>query len=317
MSLTAFGSIHRGLVNLRANWELIPVQLLQILLAVVLLLVGFLPPLAVLGFGSVNLVETPTEDLSALMDAAAGLLARGREAWVLLLAALVLSMAIWMMAMLVHCFFQGGIYGVLMAGDRQAPPGSPRGWPLFRTYSVRDLRGWGARYLWRYFWLLNLFLVIGTLWLVLPVVIILLAMWSEAHWGTGASLGIGCGGAVLFAFGTFVFAFWMSLAQADLAREESSVRRATRQGLLVLSRRLGAVILLAIAGILVSITFSVVFMVLSFLGQLGLGSSFAVQIGWMMAVNLTELLVSCVVGVAFIATLIALVRSEAPTEATP
>ena len=39
-----------------------------------------------------------------------------------------------MMAMLVHCYFQGGIYGVLMAGDRQAPAGKPRGSLWFRTF---------------------------------------------------------------------------------------------------------------------------------------------------------------------------------------
>jgi len=314
MTLSAVDTIRRGLVNLRANWELIFVQFLQILIGAILVLVGFLPPLAVLGFASLDVLESTPEDWTALMDSAAGLVTRGREAWVLLLASIVLSSAIWMMAMLVHCYFQGGIYGVLMAGDRQAPAGKPRGSLWFRTFSVRDLRGWGARYLWRFFWLLNLFLAILTVWLVVPVMLVLLAMWAEAQWGPTASVGVGCGGLLLLVFSAFVLGFWFSLAQADLARQESSVLQATRQGLLVLSRRLGAVILVAVAGTILSLTVGVVFFVVSFLGQLGLGSSFAVQIGWQLVLNLVQWFISCVVGVAFIAVLIALVRSEAPQE---
>ena len=314
MTLSAVDTFHRGLVNLRANWELVLVQFVQILIGAILVLVGFLPPLAVLGFASLDMFESTPEDWTALMDSAAGLVTRGREAWILLLASVVLSSAIWLMAMLVHCYFQGGIYGVLMAGDRQAPAGKPHGSLWFRTFSVRDLRGWGARYLWRYFWLLNLFLLIMTVWLVVPVILVLLVMWAEAQWGPSASVGIGCGGMLLLGFSLFVLAFWLGLAQADLAREESSVLQATRQGLLVLSRRLGAVILVAVAGTIVSLAVGVVFLVVSFLGQLGLGSSFAVQIGWRLALNLAQWFISCVVGVAFIAVLIALVRSEAPQQ---
>ena len=40
MKLSAFSCISRGLVNLRANWELIPVQLLQGFLVGLLILVG-------------------------------------------------------------------------------------------------------------------------------------------------------------------------------------------------------------------------------------------------------------------------------------
>lgn len=305
--------MHRGLVNLRANWELILVQFLQILIDTILVLAGLVPPLAVLGFANLELLDSSGEDWAALMDSAAGLVSRGREAWVLLLASVVLSAAIWLMAMLVHCYFQGGIYGVLMAGDRQAPAGKPRGgWTWFRTFSVGNLRGWGARYLWRYFWLLNLFLVITTVWLILPTVLVLSAMWGEARWGSTAALGIGCGGLLLLAFSLFVLAFWFSLAQADLAREESSVRQATRQGLLVLSRRLGAVILLAIAGAIVSLTISMAVFAATFLGQLGLGSGFAAHLVWQLTLNLVQWVFSCVIGVAFVAMLIALVRSEAP-----
>jgi hypothetical protein len=76
------------------------------------------------------------------------------------------------------------------------------------------------------------------------------------------------------------------------------------------------VILVAVLGMLATLSLSAVFMVFSFLGQAGMGSSFALQAGWQLVVHGTELLFSCLVGVAFIAVLIALARSEAPVEAT-
>ncbi len=314
MTLSAADTIQRGLVNLRANWELVFVQFLQILIATILMLVGFLPPLAVLGFTDLEWIESSPEEWSGLFDSLATMVSRGTDAWLLLLASLLLSGVIWLIAMLTYCYFQAGIYGVLMAGDRQAPVGKPRGWKWFRTFSVRDLRGWGARYLWRYFWLGQLFLLLGTFWLLVPLVIFMMGIWGESQWGPGAAFGIGCGGILLGGFSLFVLAFWFSLAQADLAREESSVRRATKQGLLVLSRRLGAVILVAILGFVVSFTLSISVMILGFFGQMGLGSGFATQLTWSLFFNGAQWLVSCLVGVSFIAILVALARSEAPSE---
>lgn len=316
MALSAFDSIHRGLVNLRANWELVLVQFLQILIGSVLILAGFVPPLAVLGFAELDVISTSGKDWVALMDSAVGLVTRGREAWILLLASILLSAAIWTMALLIYCFFQGGIYGVLMAGDRQAPAGKPLGWAWFRTFSVRHLRGWGSRYLWRYFWLVNLFLAIATIWIVVPVTTILLSIWGEARWGPAASFGIGCGGFMIFAFSLFVLVFWFSLAQADLAREESSVLQATRQGLLILSRRLGAIFVLAVSGTVVSVSVTVAMVMIGTLGQFGLGRGLAPQLAWQLTFNLAQWLWSCVFGVAFVAILVALVRSEVPQGAT-
>ena len=248
MTLTAVDSIHRGLVNLRANWELLCFQVLQVLIVSVLVVVGFLPPLAALGFTDLETFDPATQDWSSVVDSVAAWVARGREAWVLLVASLILTSAIWLMATLVYCYFQAGIFGVLVAGDRQAPPGRPRGRQWFRTFSAgSSFRGWAGRYLWRYFWLLNLFMLISTVWLVLPLLLLLLTVWGDSRWGTSAALGIGCGGAIPVVFSLIVLAFWSQLAQADLAREASGVWIATGRGLQILGRRLGAVIVLGLA----------------------------------------------------------------------
>ena len=314
MTLSATDTIHRGLVNLRANWELILVQFLQILIGTVLFLVGFLPPLAVLGFSQLDFVDSSVADWAAVMDSAAGLVTRGREAWLLLRASIILSSVIWLMAILVHCYFQGGIYGVLMAGDRQAPPGKPKSRPLFRTFSARNLRGWAARYLWRYFWLLNLFMVIGSVWLVLPFVLFMLSVWGESRWGAGAALGIGCGGAIPVFFSLFVMVFWASLSQADLAREESSVMRATRQGLRVLGRRLGTVMILAVAGVIVWMTFAIAITIFTTLVDFSSGAGTVLHLGWQLALTSAQWVFGSVIGMAYTSILVALVRCEMPRE---
>lgn len=310
MALSAADSIHRGLVNLRANWEVAFFGWLQVLIVAVLTMAGFLPPLAVLGYADLQLWATSGQDLLALMEQVTNLMARGREAWALLLASLVLASAIWLMAMLVYCYFQGGILGVLMAGDRQAPSGRQRHWRWFRTFSVRDLRGWAGRYLWRYFWLINLFMLVLLVWSLLLMVVVFLATWGQARWGLSAALGIGCGGAIPMIFSLFVGAVWFNLAQADLARVESSVWVATRRGLAILGGRLGAVIILFLLGLTLAVGLGIFAGALSTLVATMLPSMQLVQLGGQVLVSAAEWIASSVVGVTFMSILIALVHGE-------
>ena len=310
MTLSAVDAIRRGLVNLRANWELLIFQVLQVLIVSVLVVVGFLPPLSVLGFSDLLAFESAAQDLPSVVESLSGVVNRGREAWMLLLASLVLTSAIWLMATLVYCYFQGGIYGILVAGDRQAPPGRPRGWQWFRTFTATGLRGWAARYLWRYFWLLNLFLMISTLWLLVPLGLLLMTVWGEAQWGTPAALGIGCGGAIPVIFSMLVLAFWAQLAQAELARQDSGVWLATRRGLQILGRRLGAVILLGCLLTVVMVTITVSVAVLSTFLDFFSGVGSAAKWTGHLMLTLVEWGLSSVITVAFAATLVALVRSE-------
>lgn len=314
MTLSAVQSVNRGLVNLRANWELLCFQVLQVLIVSVLVIVGFMPPLGVLGFTDLATLDPATQNWSSVMESLAALVTRGREAWALLVASLLLASAIWLMATLVYCFFQAGIFGVLVAGDRQAPPGKSRGWQWFRTFSASSFRGWAARYLWRYFWLLNLFILISTVWLVLPVLLLMVTVWGDARWGTTAAIGIGCGGAIPLAFSVIVLAFWSQLAQADLARETSGVWTATRRGLQILGRRLGAVVFLGLGLIIVMITLTVSVGVISTFLDFFLGLGATARLTGHVALTLLEWGASSVVSVAFAAILVSLVRGESAGE---
>ena len=146
MTLSAFDCLHRGVVNVRANWELVPMNILQGLLAMVVGLVGFLPIFAVVGWANpdlFDLVEKPELALGAWQE----LIARSADGWVMLLAAFAIASVIWLIAMLVYSYFKGGILGILMAGDRQASPDSKSRAPWFRTFTMRDFRGWAGLYL--------------------------------------------------------------------------------------------------------------------------------------------------------------------------
>jgi len=100
-------------------------------------------------------------------------------------------LAVWLLAFLLHCYFQAGTFGVLASGDRQALPGLPRHRMLFRTFSLRDFLGWGGLYMWRFCGVLLLFgaftFLLGggvLLWLLFLGV-------GGAQWGSPAALGIG------------------------------------------------------------------------------------------------------------------------------
>jgi hypothetical protein len=228
MRLSALGCLRRGWTNLSANWELVLLQWLQAFAMLTLTAFGALLSLLIVG---VNLPHLDRGSwLRALEDLSPALL--------LALAALT---AAWLASLLLYCFFQAGTYGVLAAADRQALPGARRQREFFRTFTLRDFRGWGGRYVWRYFGVALLF---GVLLLALSGVALLwlgCAVAGDGEWGSPAALAIVLGGALPVGFLGLVAGLGFHLAQADLAREGSGVRSAWRRGLGILGRRLGAV----------------------------------------------------------------------------
>ncbi len=317
MALSAVSCIQRGITNLRANWELVFVSWLQGFLTAILVLVGFAPPLGALGLASIDWAGVTQAEWTEFLSQAGQLMSRGADSWLLLGASLLVSSAIWLAAFLVYCFFQGGILGVLMTGDRQAPEGRLRGWQWFRTFTGRDLRGWGGRYLWRYFWLLNWFAAISMLWLLMVVLVLGLTAAGGGQWGATAAFGIGCGGAIPVAFGLLLLLLWAHLAQVDLAQGDSGVRESLRRSLNLLGRRLGAVTILFLVTLLLAIVLGVGTSILSvvvglFFPETGFGSwaGTLVQFG----LSGLEMIVGSVVAVGFFASLVSLVRSESAQE---
>jgi hypothetical protein len=304
MRLSAADCLRRGFTNLSANWELVLIQWLQSVLLLALLAASLALPLVILG-GDALLAGSSVE--RALAAAWARL---GRLSTPGLLPAAVAMLALWLLSLLVHCWIQAGTYGVLASADRQALPGAHRDRQLFRTFSPRDFSGWGALYLGRYFRILLLF------WLLaLPLACVaLLWLFSTAvggsAWGRGAALGIGCCGALPVGFLMLVLGLWINVSQADLAREGSSVRAASRRSLSVLGRRLGAVAALVLLIAAAAFVVGLVFIPVSAVPETLLGSAPRWRALVRVVLFLLQGLPSTLLAMILAASLVALVRSE-------
>lgn len=303
---SAFDCLVRGFYSLRANWELVPLMWVQQVLLLVLLVASVVAFFLPFGFGTLSLEALEGSDPEVLL---AELLADPGALLVPLLVGLVVSTLLGILAILVYGWFQGGLMAVLLAGERQAVPGEPRDWRLFRTFEWHSFAGWGRRLMWRYFWLFHLYLAV-LLGLMLAVLLVLvLAVWGSERWGSTAVWSIGCGGAIPLGFAVVVTALWYLLAQAALAREGSGVGPASRRALEVLGRRPGAVLLLAAvffaASLLVSIGTAPFSMITVSLAEQSL---LAYCLGQAL-IYLVQMGISGILGVAFYGAAVALVHS--------
>ncbi len=309
--LSALGSLRRGFASLRANRGLVWLQWLQAAALWALTVGGLLLPLAALGLGPWEsyafLVEGEPPPFSHDLDR------RIQGAAPALVAATVALLAVWTLAFFVYCWFQAGTYGVLIAADRQAPPGASDR-RLFATFSGRDFAGWAGRYLWRYFGLVNLYLLLATPLLVLSLVWLVAVAIGAERWGIPAAAGIGCGGALPIGFLAAVLVLGMWLSMADAAREGSGAWTALRNGLRVLGRRLGASTLLALllaaaVGVQVAVVLAATFAIEALTPARTLERLAAV-----LTLNLAQWLVAAVVGVLWSAAAVALVQAELRAE---
>jgi hypothetical protein len=310
MKLSAADCLRRGWTNLAANWELVVIHWLQSLVVVALLALSVALPVATLGTDALltgrsagRVLQVVTARLDRLSP---GVTMAG-----------IAMLAVWLLSLLVHCWFQAGAYGVLAAADRQALPGPRRQRLLFRTFSLRDFSGWGGLYLGRYFRLLVL------VWaLALPLGMAIL-MWlitlgvGGQVWGRGAVMGIGCGGALPLGFLFLVAGLWSHVAQADLAREGSGVGAASRRGLAVLGRRLGAVFVLVLLVGVAAGAVALVFIPVSFVPDLLLAGAPRLRTLVRVLLFLLQGLPNALLAMILAASLVALVRSERLREIHP
>ena len=304
MRLSALDCLRRGWANLSSNWELVLVSWIGTFATLLLTLLGLVLPLVILGVDPASPGRREVEDaLRRLAGGAPGLPM-----------ALSATAAMWLLSLLFHCFVQAGAYGILTAADRQALPGPGRHKLLFRTFSLRDFMGWGGLYVWKFFRLLllcwTLILLMG--FVLLAWVIFLFA--GGVKWGGGAALGLGCGGALPLAFLALVLGLWFNVAQADLAREASGVRTASRRGLSVLGHRLGAVLVLFIVFLGATFALGVAFAPLSAVTESLLSGAPRVRTLVQLVLLLLQSLPNALLTMALAGSLVALVRSEMLSE---
>jgi hypothetical protein len=310
MRLSASDCLRRGWTNLAANWELVLLQWLQSLLILVLLALSVLLPVVTLGADALYSGRSAGRVLEVVM------IRFGRLSPAVLLAG-VAMLAVWLLSVLVHSWFQAGTYGVLASAERQALPGRARPRLLFRTFSLGDFAGWGALYLGRFFRLLVFFWALALpLGFAVLVWLVSLGVGGEV-WGGPAALGIAIGGLFPVGFLFLVAALWSHVAQADLAREGSGARAAARRGLTVLGRRLGAVTLLVLLVAAAGMALAFLFVPVSAVPEILLAGAPGLRAFVLVVLFLLQGIPSALLGLVLASSLVALVRSEALREIRP
>lgn len=309
MRLGALDSLQRGFENLRANWQLIFLVWLLTALNLLLGIAALLPFYFVLDLDAPSLDAAPGELESWTLETIEHLLAQLSEPafWV----AVVSSSLVCMALLALTSFFQAGVYGVLVAGDRQAPAGRTAV-PVeaFRVYSWREFQARGGRHLWSYFWLYNLMLVGWLLWVGLVVLVIAAMGLVADQAGVGAGLAIGCAAVVPLGFLFFLSIVWILLAQVEISAHDAGPWTALRRSIGVVVRRLPAVVLLFLLFAVASVVVTFVFLMVSLPLNAGLAFLPALRRILGLGLQAVQWLVSAAVQVALAATVVALYRAE-------
>ncbi|KAB2962622.1 MAG: hypothetical protein F9K16_08640 [Thermoanaerobaculia bacterium] len=309
MRLAGIDAIGRGLSNLRANRELVLAQCLATVLLLGLSVLSLLPLFVALGMSLADFAGTaPEEALARLADP--GLwLSPG------VLAALGGGVVLGTVAIAVYSWFQAGIFGVLIAGDRQAGAGGRRPHELFRNFNWGDFAQWGRLRVWRFFAWYHLFVLVGMASMLLLALLLLAAVGVGLSQGLIAGLAVGCGGALpLFALLVLV-GLVGEAAKGDLARQDSGAGASWRRGARVVGRRPGAALLMLLLWICASMGLSVFLVPLQLAGDFGLRDQPFAHISLEAIVFVLQVVLGALLGLAYGASWVALVRAELPDSA--
>lgn len=305
---SAFDCVARGLHTLRANWQLVPVYWLQQVVLIGLSILGVVAFFLAMGFGAFSVGDLATLDGHDLEAALEHALADAGGVLLPFFLGLLAASLVWFVAFLVWCWFQAGLYGVLIAGEHRAPPGEPRDWRAFRAFEPGSFTAWARRYAWRYFGFFHLYLLVVTALLVLCLPVLLGAGFAADAWGTAGAVGVGCAGFLPLLFFAVVATLWFVLGQADLARPQGGVARSSRRALEVLGRRVGAVLLLVALMLVGSLLLSLGTLPLSYAPVLVGWDSFAASCLSQLAVYAIQIGVSGLLQVFFAGAAVALMR---------
>jgi hypothetical protein len=306
--LSAIDALVRGFANLRANWELILAQLLALFLAMLLAALSIVPLVLALGVELTDIGQDPWDTLARFLDPALWLSGS-------VLTALGLCLVVGTAALAVYSWFQAGVFGVLVAGDRQAGEGAGRPWALFRAFSWGDFAGWAGRGLIRFFVWYNLYLLISTLLVALYGLLVIAALRVGIARGPAAGVGLGCAGLLPLVALSWLCSLWVTAAKADLARESSGALESWNRGARVVSSRLGAAALLFLLFFAASAALGMLLFPLQMASELGARGHFGAYLGTQLFVTLLQWLLGSFLGLVYGASFVALVRGELPDAA--
>jgi hypothetical protein len=306
--LSAIDALGRGIGNVRANWELALAQVAALFALMLLMVASFLPLGLALGATFADLGKLDGSNPDAVLE----LLRPDRWLSVGVLVAVVAGLVIGTLSIAVYSWFQAGVFGVLVAGDRQAGAGAGRPRDLFRTFSWRDFSGWAARGTWRFFGWYHLYLLVLTLMMGALAALVIAAIALGASQGPLAGFGVGCGGALPLFFALFYVSLVFEAAKADLAREDSGAIASWRRGARVVARRLGGSLLLFLLFFCASMAMSMLVLPLQLVAEFGFRDQLALYLPIQLVVYSLQWGLGSILGLIYGASFVALVRAELP-----
>ncbi|MEO8196766.1 MAG: hypothetical protein ABI689_08595 [Thermoanaerobaculia bacterium] len=305
--LPAIDAMTRGFANVRANRELILVQIASSLLLAASIVVPLLLFFSRLG---IPLSLFTTKDPEAVARAITSIQLDLGQLTSMLGLGLLVMLVVGTLVFILYCWFQAGTLAVLLAGEAQAPV--TRGAPaaVFRTFSWAGFVGWASRYGMRIFWVDNLFLVFLTLLLGVCTLPILLAAWFSEDGFSALGCVMGCGLALPLGVVAVVLVLAMMVAQICAVEEGATTMRATRRAFAITGHRLGGLLLLYLLMIAGSLAISILF------GIVGLALNLALtNAGMLLAVlsaglGIVEFVLSVGLTLVMTAAIVAMVRAE-------
>jgi hypothetical protein len=216
---------------------------------------------------------------------------------------------------------QAGILGTLAAGERAAGPG--KRWVDFRWFSMRGFFAQAEELTWPIFWLLNVFLLVGTIVLLVfgigALLVLSIAIGDGFASGAGlerlGEIGIGiaflgCFGVVALAIFSIFLSIWMQVALAELAIGTRGVFKAMRSALAIFGRRLPGLALLFLFLLVASMAMAIVFMPLSLVTELVLKDRISTYLAGQAVFTLLQWLLGGIINLGWSGTIIALAAGE-------
>jgi hypothetical protein len=310
MRRSALESLQRGVVNLAANWQLVVAQLVRALLVTLLTLAGLVPLGLAIGLGTLRSFLSPDplssgSPTAALEEALASFSASAGN----VVLALMVAVAVWTVALVVSSYFQAGSFGVLARGDRRSPLPRPER-SAFRAFSLAGFKAAAERNVWRFFWLVNLFLLFGLgVLLILATGLGLTAWLAAREAGTAALLG-GCATLAAALLAAVVLGLWWQTSLAATVVKREGLWASVATGFKVLTRRPGAIVAVFLVVAAVALTIFVVLFPVSLVIEVAMREALWAYAATQVLMTLVQSMTSGVLGLAAAGAVIALVGGE-------
>jgi hypothetical protein len=310
--LPAIDALARGVANVRANSELLIVQVVSMLFIVASIAVPAVYLLQKIGIPPSLLLEN---DPRKVQEGIAGIDFDPAALVGLVGAGLLFLLVGGTVLFIFYCFAQAGTLAVLSAGDAQAPTVRSAPVEVFRAFSWRAYFSWCFRFGWRLFWLYNLVLLVMSLVLLLLLVPLLVAGRSFDEANVPATCLLACGLSIPVFAVFFVLAIATQVSSAVVVVDDAGAVRAMRRGLSLTGRRLGGLLLLLVLFFCASMAIGTAAFAAEFALGLILREASALRFTILAAVEMLKFLLSTVLGLILSSALIALVRGESRSDA--